>query len=69
MSIVKEILDLHRGELTIDSIWGQGSRVSLTLPMLLPVPALASRPRPADTTQRPEIAAILPAKDLKPGFP
>ncbi len=69
MSIVKEILDLHRGELAIDSIWGQGTCVSLTLPMLLAAPTPTSRPRPADKPLGPEIAAILPAKDLKPTSP
>ena len=32
MSIVKEIIDLHRGQLKLVSTFGQGSRVSLCLP-------------------------------------
>ena len=32
MSIVKEIIDLHRGQLNLVSTFGQGSRVSLCLP-------------------------------------
>ena len=33
MSIVKEIIELHRGDLSIVSTPGQGTRVSLSLPM------------------------------------
>ena len=34
MSIVKEIVSLHRGTITIQSQLGQGSRVSLSLPII-----------------------------------
>jgi signal transduction histidine kinase len=33
MSIVKEIIDLHQGAVTVDSALGQGTGVSLCLPM------------------------------------
>ncbi len=46
MSIVKEILDLHRGQLDIVSAPGRGTRVSLTLPMLFPAPASSPQARP-----------------------
>ncbi len=34
MSIVKEIIELHRGQIDIDSTWGLGTSVNLTLPLL-----------------------------------
>lgn len=33
MNIVKEIIELHHGQITIDSTYGEGTRVSLGLPM------------------------------------
>jgi signal transduction histidine kinase len=33
MSIVKEIIDLHGGEVTVESTFGEGSRVTLWLPL------------------------------------
>jgi signal transduction histidine kinase len=32
MSIAKEIIELHQGELSISSTPGEGTRVSMTLP-------------------------------------
>ncbi|WP_081986349.1 PAS domain-containing sensor histidine kinase [Chitinibacter sp. ZOR0017] len=34
MSLVKEIIELHSGEIKLHSIWGQGTTVSLWLPLL-----------------------------------
>ena len=36
MSIVKEIIELHQGHITIESKLGQGTRVSLALPQAQP---------------------------------
>jgi signal transduction histidine kinase len=35
MSIVKEIIELHRGQLSIQSTLGQGTHVCLRLPALI----------------------------------
>jgi signal transduction histidine kinase len=36
MSIVKEIIELHHGHITIESNLGQGTRISLSLPQVQP---------------------------------
>ncbi len=40
MSIVKEILELHGGEVVISSVYGRGTRVTLWLPQILDVQPL-----------------------------
>ena len=39
MSIVKEIIELHGGDITISSTFGKGTRITLCLPMISTAPA------------------------------
>jgi signal transduction histidine kinase len=41
MSIVKEIVDLHRGHISVDSVMGEGTRVCVCLPVLAYPTAIA----------------------------
>src|SRR5512135_169196 len=54
LALVKELVELHRGTVAVDSVLGSGTTITVSLPFGSPSTSAGGPPAPAGLTRRPE---------------